>query len=256
MKKSTRIVLVILLCLLLIAISVRGNFSINGYTYDNAGRYTAGDAEITAKVEAIDLSWIAGKVTIARHDGESILLSESASRKLKTAEQLHWLLEGDTLYVKYVRSGARTSNSLDKELTLLLPGDMPLDSMQLAVVSADIRAELPPADALTVQSVSGAAEVALSKTATARITTVSGDVLLRCAAAPDSIDLESVSGNAAIHLPEDAGFEADLDSVSGKVSGSLLEGREGKGPFTAGDGACRIRMDSVSGDLRLDAYTR
>lgn len=253
MKKSTRILLVIILCLVLVAISLPGRFSFNHYEYDNAGRYTAGGCTIDQPVKTIDLSWISGKVKIARHSGDEIRLTETASRKLKEAEQVHWLLDGDTLYVKYVRAGKLYSSRMDKELTLLLPEDLHLDGIRISGVSAQIGADLPQADAVSIQSVSGDADVALQQAGTVRIDTVSGDVALRMTAAPRSIDADAVSADVTIRLPESAGFHAELDSVSGRVGGSLLEGAVDVKAYTRGSGECRITMNSVSGDLRLDA---
>lgn len=256
MKKSTRILLAVILCLVLVAISVPGIFSFNTYNYDKANRYTAGGCEIESRVEAIDISWIAGKVNIACHDGDEIILSETASRKLKTAEKVHWMLDGDTLYVKYVRAGKGYSNRLDKELTLLLPEKLQLDQMQISVVSANVEAELPEAEVVNMNSVSGEVEMSLQQTKNVQVDTVSGDVQLFCAAAPENIRADGVSADMTVQLPENAGFAAELDSVSGRISGQLLEGSTGEKSYTCGSGECHIRMNSVSGDLKLDAYHR
>lgn len=256
MKKSTRILLVIVLCLVLIAISLPGKLSFNSYQYDDASRYTAGDGKIRQKVKNIDISWVAGDVNIALHGGDEIILRETASRKLKTAEQMHWLLDGDTLYVKYVRSGKLFSSNLDKELTLLLPDGLKLDDVKVTCVSAQLEADLPETDSVRIESVSGPADVMLEKTENVRINTVSGDVVLRTAAAPDSVKMDAVSADLTIQLPGNAGFTADVDSVSGNISGDLLEGMGDVKEYTRGNGECSITMNSVSGDLHLDAYTR
>jgi len=257
MKKSTRILLAIVLCLVLIAISVPKFFSFSSYQYDHAARYTAGGCEIDQQVENIDVSWIDGKVKVERHGGDEIILSETANRKMRTAEQVHWLLDGDTLYVKYMRAGKNSTFWLDKELTLLLPENMKLEDVRISGVSAELEAELPAAETVTVDSVSGTVDVTMQKTEKARVDTVSGDVTICFANVPASIDADAVSGDLTVQLPEDAGFTAKLDSVSGRISGELLEGvTDVKKEFVRGNGACSISMDSVSGALQMDAYTR
>lgn len=256
MKKSTRILLAIVLCVVLVAISLPGKLSFNNYKYDDASRYNAGGGEISQQVEKIDVNWVSGKVNIALHDGDEIILSETASSKLKTAEEVHWLVDGDTLYVKFQRAGRLFSSMQDKELTLLVPEDMKLDKIVVSSVSAEVEAELPEADAVQIDSVSGEAEVTLRKTETVRANTVSGDMTLRFATEPDSIDADSVSGDVTVQLPENAGFTAKLDSVSGKVGGELMDGSGDGKTCIRGNGECSISMDSVSGDLRLDAFTR
>ena len=105
-------------------------------------------------------------------------------------------------------------------------------------------------------SVSGEVEMSLQQTKNVQVDTVSGDVQLFCAAAPENIRADGVSADMTVQLPENAGFAAELDSVSGRISGQLLEGSTGGKSYTRGSGECHIRMNSVSGDLKLDAYHR
>ena len=256
MKKSVRILLVIVLCLVLIAISLPGGISFNKYHYDDATRYTAGGCEIDRQVKNIDISWVAGKVNVALHEGDEIILSETASRRLKENEELRWLVDGDTLYVKYLRSGVNFSSGLHKEMTLLLPENHQLKNILVSSVSAEIEADLPETDVVDIQSVSGSADVLFRETGEVRVNTVSGSLLLCFAAAPESIDADAISGGITIQLPKDAGFTVNMDSVSGRIGGDLLEGAAEVKNYTRGRGECRISMNSVSGGLRLDAYTR
>lgn len=256
MKKSTRILLIIVLSLALIVISVPKWFSFNSYNYDNAGRYTAGGSVIAQKVERIAVDWIAGEVTIEQHSGDEIILSETASRKLKQQEQVHWLVDGDTLYVKYVRAGRNYSTRLDKELTLVLPDSLNLEEIVISGVSADIQADLSDAERVCVQNVSGDTHMILGRTGALRVENVSGNVTLSCQNVPGSIDVNTVSGHATVLLPETAEFTATLDSVSGRIGGQLLEGVADAESFTRGNGGCDIHMNSVSGSLQLDACER
>ena len=50
--------------------------------YENADRYSVGNAEITESVENIELDWIAGAVRIEYHGEDSILLTETSSDTL------------------------------------------------------------------------------------------------------------------------------------------------------------------------------
>lgn len=256
MKKLFRILIVIALCLVLVAIYLPGAFSFIGYHYDDAGRYSVGDCTIDKKVKNIDIDWIAGQVNIALHDGDEVILTETASRKMKDAEKVHWLLDDNTLYVKFGRSGRINFSNLNKELTLLLPESMNLDEVQVSSVSATVNAELAEADCVDIHSVSGKAKVTLQQAETVKTDTVSGDMLLCFANEPDSIKANSVSGNVTVQLPRNTGFTADMDSVSGRISGDMLGNTDDSKNYTRGNGDCDIRMNSVSGDLTLDEYDR
>lgn len=252
MKKFFRILLIVVLFLALVAVFMPDTFSFIGYRYDHASRYTAGECSIDQRVNRLDVNWISGQVNIEQHSGDEIILSETASRSMKQNEKLHWLVENGTLYVKYVRSGKINLSRLDKDLTILLPEHLQLSDVLISCVSANVQAELPEAESVTINSVSGEAEAALQKTENVQIDTVSGNMLLRFAQAPKSIDAHAVSADVTLHLPENAGFAADMDSVSGQIGGRLADGNTGKS-LTHGNGACSIRMDSVSGDLKLEA---
>ncbi|MBR3905232.1 MAG: DUF4097 family beta strand repeat protein [Clostridia bacterium] len=256
MKKLFRILIVIALCLVLVAIYLPGAFSFIGYHYDDAGRYSSGDCTIDKKVKNIDIDWIAGQVNIALHDSDDIILTETANRKMKDAEKVHWLLDDNTLYVKYGRSGRINFSNLNKELTLLLPESMNLDEVQVSSVSAHVNAELAESDCVDIHSVSGTAKVTLHRAETVKTDTVSGDMLLCFAKEPDSIKANSVSGSVTVQLPKGTGFTADMDSVSGRISGDMLGNTDDSKNYTRGNGDCDIQMNSVSGDLTLDEYNR
>ena len=67
---------------------------------------------------------------------------------------------------------------------------------------------------------------------------------------PKSIQLESVSGDLNLTLPEDCGFTLDKDSLSGRVS-SELETTEKDGKIVHGDGSCKIEVEGVSSSVHI-----
>lgn len=277
MKKSTRILLIIGLILLLGGCASRGStgLSIGGYSYDDASRYTRGGATIRDGVKRLDISWIAGEVEIVYHRGSGVILSETASKRLSDDEELHWYLDGDTLRIKYAASGYR-GGIVDpgKRLTVQLPEDVRLSDVTVNAVSARVYAEdlaaenvridsvsgrvvlhECSADDVTVGSVSGAVEVYALQLKKLTATSVSGSQTLQMSCVPESIRAEAVSGSVTICLPENAGFTANADSVSGSVKGSMPMTRSGD-RYTAGNGECRISVETVSGGIRFDVLDR
>jgi DUF4097 and DUF4098 domain-containing protein YvlB len=87
------------------------------------------------------------------------------------------------------------------------------------------------------------------------VSTVSGAVTIDARRVRE-ISTQSVSGDVTVRLPADLGVSLDGRSVSGRV---VVDGfdRAAKGPgggaFHAqvGDGACRVRATTVSGDVTL-----
>lgn len=87
------------------------------------------------------------------------------------------------------------------------------------------------------------------------VTTVSGAITLDAARAA-GIGVQTVSGDTMVRLPADLGVSVSARSVSGRV---VVDGeaRAGDGPLSGsvdvvtGDGACRLRVKSVSGHLTV-----
>ena len=102
---------------------------------------------------------------------------------------------------------------------------------------------------LTVDNVSGELDFS-GFCRSAEVSTVSGDCTLTLTSAPNSIDLDSVSGQLVVALPENTGFTANLDSLSGKLYSDFATTYQDD-TMRYLDGACKITMDSVSGNLRI-----
>lgn len=270
MKKRILVLILLILAVLLYACS-KQDFSIvsSAYTYSDAKRYTAGGGKVTGDVEKIDISWIDGKVEIAYHDGDDIVISENEDN-LETDKQLHWLVDGDTLYVKYAASGFKTMKNLNKALSVKLPKGIKLDDVvmntvssnvqmrELAVkkinietVSGDVEGMLTQADDVRIHTVSGSVSMTAKQVEAVTVSTVSGKAAFRFETAAKKMNFDSVSGDVTIYLPEDAGFYAKMDSVSGDVGGNLPMERKNEETYTSGDESCRININTVSGDAKL-----
>jgi hypothetical protein len=109
-------------------------------------------------------------------------------------------------------------------------------SLDLHSVSGDIRARAPRFDRVAIETISGDAELGgvFGAESAHLITTVSGDVEL------------SVSG----------GLSLEVKTVSGDVECSHPDRREGDGrkrPLVIGDGAARLAIRSMSGDVEVRA---
>ena len=99
-----------------------------------------------------------------------------------------------------------------------------------------------------IGSVSGAVNIT-GEVSDVHISTVSGDVKLTTyIALPKKMQVDTVSGDVEIILPDIMdGFDADLDSVSGKMSWNDGSGRS----FTYGQGRADYDFETVSGDVKI-----
>lgn len=253
MKKTTKILLLVCLCLLLVGCRNHSGITVFGsYNYSDAGRYRSGGASVQEASE-LNINWVDGSVTVGFHKGQEIVFSEQASGRLTEESSLHWRLNNGVLYVKYAASGFRTGEGLNKQLTVLLPEGMRLDAVRIDAVSADVGLEAGMVDDLVVNAVSGNVHAVCDEVRTAAVDSVSGDVQMKFAHAPASIRINTVSGDAVAEMPRTAGFTARVDTVSGAVGGSMPMTESSRGRYVSGDGSCDIRIDTVSGDVRLNA---
>ena len=213
MKKRTAIIFIaVAVCLALVIGAVKR------IGYADGDRYAAGNARISDEVKAIDINWVSGKVSVAAYDGDEILLTEEADRQLPEEKQMHWLL----------------------------------DEVNINVVSAGLDVEDLNAEVLHINTVSGQVRAECSRVEEAKANSVSGGVHLLFERAPGKIKADSVSGSLKISLPGDAGFEAEMDSVSGRVNSSFDLERKDDDTYVYGNGRCRIDANTVSGSLTLD----
>lgn len=246
---------------------------------------TGGEAQFSAaKVERLDIGWIAGNVEISVYDGDEIRVTESASRPLEENEKLRWKLEDGVLRLRYCAPGV--CNMQEKSLVVLIPESLCLEELEVDVISAEltldtltvsgevnfdsvsggVRARMLSCERLSVSTVSGQGEIGgsmerlrysstsggmqadeLPEGCEVETDTVSGNMELRFEGCPGNIEADSTSGNVRIYLPDDVGFALDYDSVSGDLDCDF--------PYLKGvyGGEVRFEMDisTTSGDLNI-----
>ena len=231
------------------------------YTYENAAQYTAGPVTLDSFVQRIDIDWRSGNVSVQYHDEDYISVSENNTPALGSGNDLHYWLDGDTLRIRFAKSGQLGTASLrDKDLTLLLPRDTVLRSLSIESVSADIFLQDITADEFELESVSGSIELLdVSFADEMSAEAVSGDITVAAIGNAGSLDAETTSGNisataisfSSIDLSstsgritaktDSLGWESSLESISGNIELHLAE----NAAFTA-------RTSTLSG--KFDSY--
>jgi len=119
------------------------------------------------------------------------------------------------------------------------------------VASGDVRVDADGPLALTARSVSGEVRASAPRFETAAIETISGAVALAGAFGPGSAHaVSTVSGT--VRLAVAGGLALELTTVSGDVACSHPDRRSGDGrrdPLVIGDGAARVAVRTLSGDV-------
>ena len=257
-----------------------------------AEQYHKGDAEISAAVRNLDIDWTSGRVNIAYHKGNHVVISEKTTGIITEDMRMRWRLDGDTLRIEYSQPGFHLFSifSPQKELTVTLPEDRTLENVTIHAVSGDLNIPALRADSLTLKTTSG--DIALESADIAGktvIETISGEIRATVNAAGEfkassvsgdihavisgagkaemnstsgkvtvemaalkALDIHTVSGNVTAYLPTAPGFTAKIETVSGSIQHNLPLTQNGK-EFVSGDGSAAVKIHTTSGNITLNA---
>lgn len=225
------------------------------------------------QVKDIEIEWVSGSITIQPGDTQDIRFYESGA--IDEDGKMIWKLSGDRLVIQFCKPQFNIglfgiNNTASKDLVITVPQDWLCDELDIDSVSARIDISQIHAQEADLVNVSGQCSFTDCVIVDFNAETVSGKVEYKgqldsldfttvsanCTAAlsncPREVDLEGVSGDLTLILPEDCGFTLELDSVSGEFSSDFATTSENN-RYRYGDGTCSISADTVSGDVRIKA---
>ncbi len=233
--------LIIVLLVIVIVLGGSGSWRLfgrlTGFSYANADKYTAGNAEISDPVENLDIDWTSGQINIEYHTGSGVTVSETSPKPLAEEHKLRWWLDGKTLRIRYIKDGITLTFGLDKTLTVSLPRGTTLKKAEISATSADISTDNLLADEIVFDTTSGDLNVYTSaKKLTAGST--SGDITIQQRLDLDSVNVSSTSGFIGLTLGN--AKNVDVGSTSGAIR------------VTASGSIGNIRLDSTSGSITPD----
>ena len=209
------------------------------------------DSVTVSPIKNIDVNWVSGSVNIIRADVKEISVSESCDKELKDSEKMVYSIKGDTLRVDFCEPSIINIFNTDKDLEITLPASVAdeLKSVDIENVSAAVSIGGISCKTIDLTTVSGDVDVDESSCSKLDIETVSGNIRY-AGNVLDEVDADSVSGSVTLDLPDDAGFSAEISSMSGRIT-SDIPATSHDGRYVAGDGYTDIELNSVSGDLIL-----
>lgn len=135
-------------------------------------------------------------------------------------------------------------------------GDVILDSVTTGTLDMDTTSGNIGGTAVTKElkadTTSGDVTVQAESCTKYRLDSVSGNL---CAAlmgaGPFDVELETVSGDMILTMPEQLGFSLAFETLSGSIDSGGFSLSGGGGKYVCGSGASQIEVDSVSGSLKL-----
>lgn len=259
---------------------------------DDIDDFAAGGGSVKAdEISQIDIDWVAGKVDIILADTDTITFEETAPYELPDDYLMRYSINNGKLEIDYTRQTNMrlVRNIPPKHLTLTLPRELVLDSVNIDTVSCDMyiekldaadidiegvsnaiiidkliatdvdismisgRVDLKDAKArsMNLSNVSGKIELKNSDVHDLSASTVSGSVYVEPGANVNDVDLDGVSGRLTIAIPELDGFEANYSKVSGELH-TDFEVTISKNRARYKDGGASFNFSTVSGGMYIE----
>lgn len=222
------------------------------------------------------IQWAAGDIRVVPKAGIDVIeVSESSSG---SKFSLHCKTSGRKLTIQYSKDsifdfGIHFGTVESKDLYVFVPENWICDELRFEVAAADVDVQNMTIHALDFDGASGTCNFADCIVGDLDIDTASGDVtftgelevldfdaatasfrgtLSNC---PREIDMDSMSGDLDLTLPEDCGFTLNMDGLSSNFRCEFEYAQRGDGIYVSGDGSCRIDVDGVSSDVYIRRCT-
>jgi len=226
------------------------------------------------KIQNLEIDWAAGSITLRpSQETDTIRFWDDYSGEEKY--QLYYTTKGDTLKIQFCESdwedlsfGIHFGKTLEKDLVVEIPENLNLATLEIDAASAKLEVHDLTISQVELDTASGAVGFENCVVQHLDVDTASGDVIytgslttLDCEAAsasivanlnniPQAMELSTASGNLDITLPENAGFSAHMSALSGKFQSEFGYAEVG-GRYVCGDGACRIEVSAMSGNVHI-----
>ena len=242
-------------------------------------------------IDAVQIDWVSGDVTIKIGETDQIVFSESGAG-LAEETALRYAVQGSTLGIHYCDNQNFVNINLpSKQLTVILPATLAANLREISVgtVSADVTIDDPAfhMEKLDVETVSGNLNAVLDFAGKMELETVSGNLSVNGAISEfeansnsgflsvtggiKKFETESISGDVLLDCRNSAPRELDIETNSGSVvlqlptdadltltyetvSGnfdSALAMGIHNGNYVIGGGRSKWNVETVSGNLTV-----
>ena len=220
----------------------------------DAKYYVMGGSTFAASdVSELNIDWVSGTVTIEAYDGTEVAISETTEDALTDSTTMHYFLESDgTLNIRFGIPGmkAQGENLPDKNLLVRVPRTLRLDEVEMNGVGQSVQMDSVRCSTLEMNSVSRQITLNECEIKDIEVNSVSTNVEATFSKMPEDIELNNVSGNTLLYVPEDAGITLEYNGLVSNFYSELPVARKGKNKVI-GNGACEIECNSVSGELAI-----
>lgn len=282
MKKSA-VVRIILYSVLLLVLAGTMIFGMASYPFGFTGtpggdRMNIYNGNISAsgsadpdEIHDISIAWAAGSVTLETGNVTEIQFRESP----ETSYPMVWKQVGDRLKIEFSENKhAAPGRSMEaKDLVITVPENWAAQEIEISTASAALTVTGLTARQVELSSASAVCTFTDCSLDQLEVQTASGDVSYQgrlaffdCDASsanleltlsnvPNEIDVDSMSGDVTLYIPEESEFRAEIDSLSGSFH-SDFEVRKVKNSYLCGNGLCEVEVSGLSCGVKILKNTK
>lgn len=246
--------------------------TVSGFLPVASDGLTSQGAVKASDVENLEIEWVAGSIVIQPDENtDQITISETDPGNDK--DRMVFKLDGSTLAIQFCKESIDfpsfgINTNISKDLLITVPADWNCSTLDIEAASADVRANDLTIREVKFEGASGEFSFSNCTVDDIDVNTVSGNVdfvgtlnhfdceavssdcYVEVSNIPESICVEGVSGNLELYLPDDCGFTAGINTVSGKVTYDFDTKFDGK-HHVYGTGDCEIDLECMSGDVSI-----
>ena len=194
------------------------------------------------QISWLDLDWAAGSITIRTADTDQITFTESGATE---RYPMVYAISGGTLSIDYSKKNVATVGNIpSKDLTITVPQDWMCKGLDLDGAALEVKIE-----GLTVIDfdIDGAANEIVFTGSVQELDCdgASCSLTVTCLERPNQINLDGASIDMELILPENCGFQAQVNGLSCSFRSDLsctLENED----YCYGDRHCKIYADGLS----------
>lgn len=258
MSKFTKIVIVMLALIVLLALLVGFSLSklnaneVISANYKDDDRYLTADKEvdITKSVRKIEVNWVVGKVRIEEYDGDSIYFTENYKGEIKDEYKARYYLSGDKVKINYAKA-TNYKNPPEKDLTIYIPSSITLNEIEIECISDEIDITLTNLNSLSIENVSSLVNVVVDSIDEIDYETVSGDLYLSVREKLNEMDFSSVNASAYLSINPNSSFIAEIEGIGTELESSFEGTLKGE-KFIVNGGKSEYSFSSVNGKLVIN----
>lgn len=221
-----------------------------------------------SRIQSISVDWASGRITLEPGDGSDIKVTQTgndASRPMVLKQS------GSTLIVEYCDSKKiRLGTNLEKDLLITVPAGWQCRELEIDAASTEIAVSDLTIEEVDVETASGSSTFTDCHVESLEMSSASGDLdftgtlrklkfdgasanaALQLYNAPESIRMDSMSGDLNLTLPEDCSFTLSKDMLSGSFETDFeVDHDDGRIFHRGSSNECEIEVDGMSTDIRI-----